>query len=187
MIENNKQKEKWNTKEIISIIIAISLAIAGIVTNVILSNLKKDPEPKTINSCFYKCEVSDATIYMGKIKNVEEGHIEDLRLSGVLNSEIIDFTTDSDNEATISYNKPRVSVLLRIPRMTFGNEYNFNIITFKNSDIKKPFIISWGHKGMTSLKLQPCDEKIKMGLDMGSKLSKLSHKARQTVIDRNDN
>ena len=192
MKKNDKKSDqtletKRGNLPVITIIASIVLPIAAMVTNITLSHLQRDPEPKTINYCFYKCEVSDAVIYMGKIKNIEAGHAENFELSGVLNTEVIDFTTDLNGEAKITYNKPRGTVLLKIPILRSSREFTFNIVTVKNSDIKNSFNVSWGHKGMEPLKLQPCDEKIKMGIDIGNKLSKLSQKARQTVVDRNDN
>jgi len=168
------------------IITCIGAAISTIIVFGLQSYL--NPEPKRIDSHFYKCETSDAVIYMGELINTQAGHAKDLILCGVFSDGIIDFSVNAKSETKIEYNKPKGTVFANIKRLSSGGDKcTFNIITAKNTDVKESFTISWGDKGKELLKVQTCDEKIQRGIDIGSKLSKQSHKARQTVVERNDN
>jgi hypothetical protein len=89
--------------------------------------------------------------------------------------------------ACVGILKPRGTARLYIQRLPSHSKFTFYIIAAKNTDINEPFTISWGDKGKALLKLQTCDDKTQKGIDIGSQLSKLARKARQTVVKRNDN
>ncbi|MBI4619905.1 MAG: hypothetical protein HY739_07065 [Desulfobacterales bacterium] len=163
-------------------IIGVIAGIAALGLPIILN-----PEPKTIDSYFSKCESSEGVIYLGELRNTEAGHAKDLKLSGALNAEIIDFQASLNNDEKKEYNKPRGTARLYIQRLPSGSKSTFYIIAAQNTDINEPFTLSWGDKGKALLKLQTCDEKTQKGIDIGSQLSKLARKARQTVVKRNDN
>jgi hypothetical protein len=144
-------------------------------------------EPESLEASFFECETSGLIIYIGEVKNISEGHAKNVTLAGVLNTEIIDFTTNINDEVKPIFNKPsRGDVRLKIEKLDVGGEFQFNILAEKNTIVIKEFTASWGEKGVTKLKLQQCDKKMQLGVDALS-LSKLSGKARQKVLDRNDN
>jgi hypothetical protein len=88
----------------IALICSILGGIAAIAALALPSIL--NPEPKTIDSDFSKCESSEAVIYLGELRNAEAGHAKDLKLSGALNAEVIDFQTSLNNDEKKEYNKP---------------------------------------------------------------------------------
>jgi hypothetical protein len=180
---------KDTTLKRIALISGIICAIASILALILPAVL--NPEPKTIHCNFSKCVTNEAVIYTGDLRNVEKGHAKDLTLSGRFNSEILVFTVNT-NMGIIKkeHNKPTGSIFLNLQRLASGSPCNFNIITDKGGEISTPLQVSWGDKGKVTLIPQECDEKIQRGMDIMNDLSglaKLSRKARQIVVRRNDN
>jgi hypothetical protein len=169
----------------ISAVIAAIVGIISLVLPVVLN-----PEPKTIQCNVYKCVTNNAVVYTGELRNVQKGHAKDLELAGRFSSEVLVFTVNTNmgiNKKEL--NKPKGSVFLKLERLVSGHPCTFNIITARGGEISEPIQVSWGDKGKVTLIPQGCDERIQRGMDIMNDLglAKLSRRARQIVVRRNDN